>query len=308
MPEDRLFHSCLGQSDKVNSLTDFEEIVWRDYINAADDFGVMRFSAVTLQAKFDRLAQRPAKVIERALESVLAVDLIRTFTHQSRVYCFQWDWQDWQHITYPRRTAQPLPSGEALLACSIHTRRLFTLHPDGGKLEGGWKAAKGWQAPHVDLTPSGDSPESVRSDSGESPETVRSNSSFARTALAVSHSVSRLPLAVDRSGDERGLDILLDEFLREHYPKEGYAHSWETDQAWIAAFEGQDRQKQYSALCVAVAQHKRSIQWAVDRKIPSVTRWLKEQRWHQELPEPHERRSTSDRMQRIAAANEEFLK
>lgn len=207
MPDDRLFHSCLGQSDKVNNLSDFEELVWRDYINAADDFGIMRFSAVTLQAKFDRMARRPVKVIEKALANVKAADLVRTFVHQSRTYCYQWDWQDWQHVTYPRRTAQPLPIGAQLGGCSMSTRWLFTLHPDGGKLEGGWKAPKSFQPAEA-----GETPDELPKDSGETPEKLPVNSSPARTALAV----SRLPLAVGR-----GEGALAGTLPRDHM-----RHSW----------------------------------------------------------------------------------
>src|SRR4051794_12258086 len=109
MPDDRLFHKRAGHSEKVNSLTDFEELVWRCYIMSADDFGVMRFSAITLQADSDRMASKPAKAIQRALERIEAVGLVETFQHQGRSYAFQRDWQDWQRVEYPRSTVNPAP-------------------------------------------------------------------------------------------------------------------------------------------------------------------------------------------------------
>ena len=61
MPDDRLFHKKLGHSVKVNSLTADEEIVWRTYVLAADDFGVMRFSADPLRDAHERLQNGPEK-------------------------------------------------------------------------------------------------------------------------------------------------------------------------------------------------------------------------------------------------------
>lgn len=44
-------------------------------------------------------------------------------------------------------------------------------------------------------------------------------------------------------------------------------------------------QVSYEALMQALAQHKRSAQWATG-VIPSMRTWLEEQRWIQVLPEP----------------------
>ena len=65
MPDDRLFHKRLGHSEKVGRLTDFEYIVWQAYILSADDFGVLRFTAISLQADHDRLADKPLHVLSR---------------------------------------------------------------------------------------------------------------------------------------------------------------------------------------------------------------------------------------------------
>jgi hypothetical protein len=99
MPDDRLIHKTVGHSGKINRLTDFEKLVWLIYKLAADDFGVMRFSAITLQEAAEWLAKRPFKTVQRALEAVRDVGLVQTFTHQDRIYCYQWDWQTWQKIT-----------------------------------------------------------------------------------------------------------------------------------------------------------------------------------------------------------------
>jgi hypothetical protein len=125
MPDDRLFHKRLGHSEKVNRLTDFEDLAWRAYILSADDFGVMRFSALTLQADHDRFAARPQRAVQRALERVRDATLIVTFDHQGRTYCAQPDWQNHQRVKHPRQTINPKPPTELLEKFSSETRELF---------------------------------------------------------------------------------------------------------------------------------------------------------------------------------------
>jgi hypothetical protein len=149
MPDDRLIHKAFGQSEKVSRLTDFERLVWLVYKVAADDFGVMRFSAITLQDGARFLEQRPAKQVMRALESVRDVALILTFEHQDRTYCFDPVWQTWQKITHPRQTKQPIPPADR---CDLNTQFLLTYHPTGGKLSS-------WQHPSLRPKKGGSPPE-----------------------------------------------------------------------------------------------------------------------------------------------------
>lgn len=186
MPNDRLFHKRAGHSAKVNSLTDFEELAWRYYIESADDFGVMRFSAITLQADHDRMARKPAKTVQRALARVEAVGLIKTFEHQKRTYCYQPDWQDWQKIDYPRATISPKPPTDEL---SDKTRELFAKHP------GGWSKKK----PRTCADDSQNIPQTFPEHSQNIPRTVpegfgKPSGEIAPKPLAVSHK----PLAVSR--------------------------------------------------------------------------------------------------------------
>jgi len=125
MPADRLLHPKLGHSDKVSRLTDFEFRVWTQYMLSADDYGVIRASAVTLQADNDALAMKKARVVELALQHVIEAGLVHAFEHQGRRYVYQRDWQDWQHIGYPRSTVNPLPPPEELAKCSPKTRKHF---------------------------------------------------------------------------------------------------------------------------------------------------------------------------------------
>src|SRR5437867_1966618 len=98
MSDDRLFHKCLGHSEKVNRLTSDEELIWRTYVQVADDFGVMRFQALPLQDAHDRFAARSGKTVMRMLEQVAAVGLVGVFEHQGRAYCYQETWQEFQKI------------------------------------------------------------------------------------------------------------------------------------------------------------------------------------------------------------------
>jgi hypothetical protein len=150
VPDDRLFHRRLGHSQKVNLLTAEEEIVWRTYVQAADDFGVMRFSPLPLQEIHDRLAKIPAKVVQKMLARVAEVGLVSTFVHQDRTYCFQRDWQDFQKVRYAMATVHPRIPGPLLRSCTVPTQWLHTLWPGGGgrdKKLANWHPKRGWVPP-----------------------------------------------------------------------------------------------------------------------------------------------------------------
>ena len=125
MAQDRLFHKRLGHGERVTKLTDFEYIGWQAYVLSADDFGVMRLSAVTLQADHDRLVKKSPGAIERALNRAVELGLLMAFEHQGRQYVCQPDWQDYQKIRFPARSTNPIPPADVLAKCTALTQVHF---------------------------------------------------------------------------------------------------------------------------------------------------------------------------------------
>lgn len=127
MPDYRLLHRRALRGEKVGALTDFERGVWLAYLLIADDYGVMPFDAGEL-GKAIWLKGKPQKTVQKALERVRDVGLIRTWANQGQTYCYASDWQEWQNVRHPRGTIEPCPPPDALDQCRTKTRELFASH------------------------------------------------------------------------------------------------------------------------------------------------------------------------------------
>jgi hypothetical protein len=127
MPDYRLIHRRALRGEKVAKLTDFERGVWLAYLLIADDYGVMPFDAGEL-AKAIWLKGKPRKTVQRALESVRDAGLIQTWVDQGAVYCYAYDWQEWQNVRHPRGTIEPCPPPAQIETCKPKTRLLFADH------------------------------------------------------------------------------------------------------------------------------------------------------------------------------------
>jgi hypothetical protein len=270
MPDDRFLHKRAGHSEKVNLLTDLEYRVWTQYLISADDFGVMRASAVTIQADNDHLSNRPAKVIQRCIEALVRPDgLLRTFEHQRRRYVYQHDWQSWQKVAYPRQTNNPKPPADALELCDEPTQRLFAMHPGGA----GRKRGAG---------------------SENVPETVQERSPLTRGhAPAKRLTANGERLVANGSEGDAGEPPRLDFWARELvnlYDSRGRCGWNLVERPLFEAIEhlcagGMVADEAWSWLTNRLEQHKRSHQWRIKGMVPRLDKWLREGVYLQELPE-----------------------
>jgi len=253
MPADRLLHPRAGHSDKVNKLTDLEFRVWVQYVLSADDFGVMRSSAVTLQADNDHLANRPVKMLTKCLGVLVTVGLLRTFEHQGRTYLYQTDWQDWQKIRWPAKTINPEPPLEYL---SEKTKELLKYFP-GGK-----------QVP----------PKNIGSTSEVLPPTRETANGLRQTAVA------------HGSGSEGGpgettafLDVPFEAFKAE-YPESRRVFGYIESSMYHDAIKSGKTTE--AKMLAALRNHKASAQWQDEAKIPNPRTWLEGERWNVTMSPP----------------------
>jgi hypothetical protein len=273
MPVDRFIHPRLGHSEKVTLLTDLEFRVWTQYLLSSDDFGVMRCSPVTLQSDNDHLANRPAKVLKRCLDVLTkAGGLLRTFTHQSRVYVYQHDWQKWQKVEYPRATLEPIPPLEALAECDDVTRLLFQLHPGGKGERFVWPTKKSRGRPEK---------------SPDEPETSATNARAHARVVANGNRLSANGLSSEGGAGET--DSPFDRWFLwvwEHYPEERRTRGVIAQQAFV------DQLKRYEGGVMAgwllfqanLTLNVDSHEWRVKGMAPSLTKYLTDGKWLNVLP------------------------
>lgn len=277
MPADRFLHPKAGHSDKVTRLSHFEYRVWTQYMLSADDFGVMRATAVKLQADNDALAQAKPALVQAALEKVIVSGLVRVFEHQGRRYVYQHDWQKWQRVEFPRATNEPKPPAESLAACDDLTQALFAKHPGGQRrLRGGSGSGGGVQASSVVHAPV-----HVPNDSGDvqaSSPTTRARSRAERLRLTATANGER-PTA-EANGPP------LDEWFRDLaslYPEQRVTTGYLAQSAFHEAItdDGRDPRVVFDEMLDNLDNQKAGYEWRVLRKIPNLDKWLREGRWKQ---------------------------
>lgn len=128
MPVDRLLHPCIGDSEKIARLTDMEFRVWITYLLTADDFGVMPMLASKIQGAERTLGARRRQQVDRALEVLVDVGLVRRFDHQGQAFLFSPAWQKYQKMRYPRQSHYPRPNEIDVELCDTDTAELFQKH------------------------------------------------------------------------------------------------------------------------------------------------------------------------------------
>jgi hypothetical protein len=263
VPDDRFIHRKAGHSEKVNLLTDLEHRVWVQMILSADDFGVLRASAVTLQADNDHLANRPATKVQRCIDAVIKRGLFDVFEHQKRRYVFQKDWQFWQKVSYPRATNNPKPPADGLAICDEPTQKLFGMHPGGG----GKKR---------------------KEDSEKVPGTFPEDSPPMRAGAPA----KRLTANGERlmaSSEEEENDTPFDRWFLwvwEHYPEERRTRGVIAQQAFV------DQLKRYEGGVMAawllfqtnLTLNIDSHEWRFKGMAPSLTKYLTDGKWMNVLP------------------------
>lgn len=131
MPADRFLHKRAGQGERTGELSHLEWRVWTVYLIAADDFGVMWAHESMLHSASPGLISETPRKLRAALEKLVNSKLLGRFTHQSRHYLYQRDWQEWQKVKFPSETELPKIPDEMLDGCSDGTKRLVSAWPGG---------------------------------------------------------------------------------------------------------------------------------------------------------------------------------
>lgn len=262
MPDDRFIHPKLGHSIKVGGLSDFHFRVWATYILAADDCGVMRASAIALQDTNVALERRAQKTVQAALEDLIRLDLINVFEHQGRRFVYQWDWQDWQKVRYPRASIHPDPPPDVLVKCSELTQELFRIRAERFRESSGNGAG-------IIPEDSRKAAEVLPKDYGDSSEVLRS--------LPRAGGRDRLT-ANGKRLTANGFDHGFSEFWDAYPRKVG------KDAAKKAYFKRHPDAELHARMLAAIAAQVRNPAWLEEagRFIPHPATWLNAGRWEDE--------------------------
>lgn len=127
--QNRLYHKRETGERRIVRLDDTTFRVWFQFRQSADDYGVMRRSALPIMTNDPNLGARPTTEIEAALERLIDGGILIPFTDDGSPWVCQPDWQDIQKVRHPSQTVNPCPPGEVLEQCSEATVELFRIHP-----------------------------------------------------------------------------------------------------------------------------------------------------------------------------------
>lgn len=308
MPADRFLHPKAGHSDKVTRLSHFEYRVWTQYILSADDFGVMRATAVKLQADNDALAKVKTTLVDAAICKIETSGLVRAFVHQGRRYLFQHDWQTWQKVEFPRTTNEPSPPADALAQCDEATQLLFLKHPGGQRRVRGGSNSGGV----VQASSPVHAPVHVPNDSGDVQAYVQASSPTTRARSRA----ERLRLTATANGQRPTAEangLPLDEWFQElvaDYPEQGVTTGYLTQSAFHDAIttDGRPPRAVFDEMLGNLENQKAGYQWRVKRMVPNLDKWLREGRWKQRHDVAPPTALVSERTIQTEMAGDAFVK
>jgi len=130
MPTHRVIEKTAGTGERTGSLSHLGFRVWMQYQLSADDYGVCPAEAEKLRGDNPALHAEPNKKIQEQIERLIEVKLCGSFMDGKRRYLFQRDWQTYQRIKHPSKTALPPVPPEELEKCCEKTKELFlNFHP-----------------------------------------------------------------------------------------------------------------------------------------------------------------------------------
>ena len=254
-------------------MTDLEFRVWTQYLLSADDYGVMRFSAVTVQADNDALHAKPTRTVQRCLERLVDVGLLADFEHQKRKYLVQLDWQTWQRIKFPRHTNHPPPPATVLCRCDEATIGLFLDHHPC-RLE----------VPPIASTPEGEVHQVDQGDVPQPPPQVTANG-----------------LRLTANGN--GLRERFSEFWKAYPRRVGKEAAWRVWQKLKPASE------LVAQMLAALEWQCGQDTWTRDggQFIPHPATWLNQQRWLDEPTTVRQPPAANKRVAGLMAGGQAFL-
>lgn len=299
MPVDRMFHPTIGDSEKIALLTDGEFRVWFTYNMAADDFGVLPMLASKLKGADRALSQWPTKRLDKALQQLVDVALVRRFEAQKAGYIWTPTWQWYQKIRYPRReqTHYPAPPEAELIALdekeTAPTRALFaTFHI---------KVSPEFRAEYGDAEAAAKITEREQKRSGVKPrrsgdipgmDRERSGDVAALTRAGARETAHGLRPTAHGNGSEGGLgetepgfDVLFNE-LCGLYPQHRVSRGLMTQQAFVgqlSAYSG-GVPKAWALMKANLSLNNASHEWRMKGMAPSLQKYLQEGLWLNVLP------------------------